>query len=53
LSNGSLSVGWGLKRPGCGDVNPPSFNAKVKQRVDLHLYCPSVPSLPAMGMKCT
>jgi hypothetical protein len=37
----------GVKRPGCGVHHPSS--ARVKERVELYLYCPSGPSWPVLG----
>ena len=34
----------GVKRPGRGNDYPPSSNAEIKERVQLHLYCSSGPS---------
>jgi hypothetical protein len=33
-----------VKRPGRGVNHPPPFSAEVKERVELYLYSPSVPS---------
>jgi len=34
----------GVKRPGRGVDHPPQSSTKVKERVELYLYSPSVPS---------
>ena len=39
----------GIKRPGPGVDHPPPARAEVKERVDLYLYSPSVPSWPVLG----
>ena len=39
----------GIKRSGCGVHHPPPFNTKVKERIQLYLYCPSVPSRSVLG----
>jgi hypothetical protein len=39
----------GVKRPGSVVDHPPSSSAKVKERVELHLYLPSGPSWPVIG----
>jgi hypothetical protein len=41
---GGESLSWGIKPSERGVDNPPPFNAKVKERVELYLYSPSVPS---------
>ena len=33
----------GVRRPGRGVTHPPSSSNKVKERAELHFYCPSVP----------
>jgi hypothetical protein len=38
---GSDSIS-GVMWSGCGITHPPSSNTKVKERVDLHLYSPSM-----------
>jgi len=35
---------WGVRWPGHGINRAPPSSAKVKERVDLYLYSPSVPS---------
>jgi hypothetical protein len=39
----------GVKRPGRGVDHPPPSSARVKERVELHLYSPSGPSWPVLG----
>jgi hypothetical protein len=39
----------GVKRPGRGVDHPPSYSARVKERVELFLYSPSGPSWPVVG----
>jgi len=39
----------GVKRPGNGVDHPIPSSAKVKERVELHLYDPSGPSWPVIG----
>ena len=39
----------GVKRPGRGVDHPPTSSAEVKERVELYLYSPSVPSWPVLG----
>ena len=39
----------GVKRPGRRADQPPPFSAKVKERVEIHLYSPSGPSWPVLG----
>ena len=39
----------GVKRPGRGADHPPLSKAEVKERVELYLYSPSVPSWPVLG----
>jgi len=48
LYNGYRISCQGVKRPECG-LDRPSFNAEVKQSVDLYLYPPSGPSCPVLG----
>jgi hypothetical protein len=38
-----------VKRPRCGLNHPPTAIAKVKVRVQLHLYSPSVPTWYVVG----
>jgi hypothetical protein len=38
----------GVKRPGRGVDYPPTSSAEVKERVELYLYSPSVPSWPVL-----
>ena len=38
-----------VKPPGRGVNQPPQPSAGVKERVELYLYCPSVPSWPVLG----
>jgi len=38
-----------IKRPGHGIDHPPPFSAKVKERVELHLYSTSGPLWPVIG----
>ena len=45
MGNGSFP---GVKRPGRGVDHTPS-KAEVKERVELYLYSPSVPSWPDLG----
>ena len=46
LGNASLPE---VKRPGRGVDHPPSSSAEVKERVELHVYSPSGPSLLGLG----
>jgi hypothetical protein len=39
----------GVKRPGLGVNHPPPCSAEVKERVELYLYSPSVPSWKVIG----
>jgi hypothetical protein len=39
----------GVKRPGPGIDHPPPSSAEVKERVQLYLYSPFVPSWPILG----
>ena len=39
----------GAKRSGRGVNHPPTSSAKVKERVELYLYCPSVPLGQVIG----
>jgi hypothetical protein len=39
----------GLKRPGRGVNHPSPSSAEVKERVELYLYTPSVPSWQVIG----
>jgi len=39
----------GVKRPGRGVNHPPPSRAEVKERVELNLYSPSVPSWQVIG----
>ena len=39
----------GVKQPGCGIDHPPPSSAEVKERVQLYLCSPSVPSWPVLG----
>jgi len=39
----------GVKGPGRSVNHPPSSSAEVKERVEIYLYAPSVPSWPALG----
>ena len=39
----------GVKRPGRGIDYPPPSSAEVKERVELYLYSPAVPSWLAVG----
>ena len=49
LYNGYWVSFPGVKRPGRRVDHPPSSSAEVKQRVQLYLYSPSVPSWPVIG----
>ena len=40
----SYTKGTGGKRPGRGVNHPPPSSAEIKERVELYLYSPSVPS---------
>jgi hypothetical protein len=40
----------GVKRPGRGVNHLPPSSAEVKERVELHLYSPSGPSWPVLGL---
>jgi len=44
--NGDRVSFSGVKRPGRGVDHPPPAIAEVKERVELYLYYPSVPSWP-------
>ena len=46
---GTGSLFPGVKRPGRGVNHLPSSSARVKERVELYLYSPSVPSWPVLG----
>ena len=39
----------GVKRPGRVVDQPPPCSARVKKRVQLYIYSPSVPSWPVIG----
>ena len=39
----------GVKRPGLGANHPPSFSAKVKERVELYLQSPTMPPWRVMS----
>jgi hypothetical protein len=39
----------GVKQPGHGVDHPPPSSTEVKERVELFLYSPSVPSWPVLG----
>jgi len=39
----------GVKRPGRGVDQPPPYNARVKERVELYVYSPSGPSWQVLG----
>ena len=39
----------GVKRPGRAVDHPPPSSAEVKERVELYLYAPLVPSWPVVG----
>jgi hypothetical protein len=49
----SYKIGTGsfaeVKQPGCGVDHPPPSSAEVKERVELYLYSPCVPSWPVLG----
>jgi hypothetical protein len=45
----TLQTGPEVKRPERGVDHPPSYSAKVKERVQLYLYSPSGPSWPVIG----
>ena len=49
----SYTVGTGsfseVKRPGCGVDHPPPSSAEVKERVELYLYSPYMPSWLGQG----
>jgi hypothetical protein len=49
----SYTVGTGsaptVKRPGRGVAHPTQYSAYVKERVQLHLYSPSMPSWQVKG----
>jgi hypothetical protein len=49
LYNGYRVSFPGLKRPGRGVDHPPTSSARVKERVELHLYSSSGPSWPVLG----
>jgi hypothetical protein len=40
----------GVKRPGRGTDYPPPSSARVEERVELYLYCPSMPSRPVVEL---
>jgi hypothetical protein len=42
----------GVKRSGRGFDHPPPFSVEVKERVELHLNCPSGHSWPVLGALC-
>jgi hypothetical protein len=46
MGTGSFS---GVMRLGRGVDHPPPSSAEVKERVELYLYSPSVPSWPVLG----
>jgi hypothetical protein len=48
LYNG-YRVFLGVKQPGCGGDHPPPSSAKVKEKVEIYVYSPSVPSRPVLG----
>jgi len=41
----------GVKHPGCVAKHPPPSSAEIKEKekVELHIYTPSVPSWPVLG----
>jgi len=39
----------GMKQPGIGVNHPPPSSTEVKERVELYLYSPSVPSWQVTG----
>jgi hypothetical protein len=49
LYNGYRVSFPGVKWPGCGVDHLPSSSARVKERVELYLYCPVRPSWPFLG----
>jgi len=42
-------LGLGIKQPGHGIDHPSPFSAKVKEKVELHLYSTSGPFWPVIG----
>ena len=49
LYNGYRVSFAGVKRPGRGVEHPPTSNAEVKERVELHIFSSSAPSWPVLG----
>jgi len=43
LYNGDRVISW-VKRPERGVKHPLPFSAEVRERVEIYLYCPYVPS---------
>ena len=50
---GTVSLSWGVNRPGRGVDHPHPSSAEVKERLDLYLYSPSGPSWPVLGRTLT